>query len=58
MELWIARDKDGELRMHYNEPIKGSRCYNSTGLSIRMKDGTFPEITWDSSPKKCKLELL
>lgn len=58
--MWIARDKDDTLRLFDNIPVKheegywtSQRGYNDIELDSRL----FPEVTWENSPKKVKLEL-
>lgn len=56
--MWIARDKDGTLRLFDNIPVKheegywtSQRGYNDIELDSRL----FPEVTWENSPKKIEL---
>lgn len=64
IELWIARDKDNELSLYNGDkpkrirddyfipepPGKGNYCNIDSSL--------FPEVTWENSPRKVKIELL
>ena len=56
--MWIARDKDGTLRLFDNIPVKhgegywtSQRGYNDIELDSRL----FSEVTWENSPKKVEL---
>ena len=66
MELWIARDKDGRLALYKNKPLK--REFKSIGdyvdmehpfhVSFVIDKQAFPEVTWENSPKKVRIELM
>lgn len=57
-KLWIARDKDGALRLWRYKPIKdGSRFmqgYYMGDLNIEL----YPEVTWENSPQQVELKLI
>ena len=64
MELWIARDYySQELHLYKNEPTID---YNDRAWEDRkdiegwyyIDADLFPEITFENSPKKIKIELL
>jgi hypothetical protein len=62
VEFFITRDKDGILEMFETEPIKGEKygvftCGNSS-KSYELNSQLFPEITFENSPQKIKLELV
>lgn len=57
MELWIARNLGGGLSLHYERPtyIAGLGWDKVWAIPDR-KD--FPEVTFENSPQKVKLELI
>ena len=63
-EFWIARDKDdagGELYLYIKQPflMKNKICWDSKDVYYaRLPKGLFPEITFENSPKKVKIELI
>ena len=58
MELWIARDKNGTLKLWFNKPVKQKyQFYNNDGFFI-LDEKLFPEVTFENSPQKVKLELI
>lgn len=59
MELFIARDKDGCLCLSESEFIKKNVTFvNSDSKYIRLDPSWFPEITFENSPQKIKLNLI
>ena len=59
MELWIAIDKSGFLLLFESIPIrKGNGFYSLEGHYYVLLGGLFPEVTWENSPKKVKMELV
>lgn len=61
MELWIARDNDGELFLYQNKPTKGDYrfvCGYAYDDYIELDRDKFPEVTFENSPQKVKIELL
>lgn len=73
MEFWIARDKLNYLALFKSRPILDKRGYwmsslavHSQGLGVAMTDkigdlfdeDIFPEITFENSPQKIKIELI
>ena len=59
-EMWIARDRTGILRIYDNEPKVDKRKQEiiSIGGYYDININLFPDITFDNSPKKIKLELI
>ena len=66
MELWIARYKDGFLGLFKEKPnwrknivlgIGIEDWYDGTFLSY-LDSNEFPEVTFENSPQKVKLELI
>lgn len=67
MELWIARDEIGLLAVYQKMPYKRydtfTRKYHwcitsSSGNYMCLPDSLFPEVTFENSPQKVKLELI
>ena len=58
MELWIARDKVGELRLYNEKPIKETTWFYCEGRSLLLYDNLFPEVTFENSPQRVKIELI
>lgn len=59
MELWVARDKNGDLCLYFSEPIQDDTLFDS-----RFGEGyfllpieEFPEVTWENSPKQVELKI-
>lgn len=62
VEFLITRDKDGILEMFDKEPIKSEKygifiCGKSS-KSYELNSQLFPELTFENSPQKIKLELV
>jgi hypothetical protein len=62
VEFFITRDKDGILEIFETEPIKGEKygvftCGNSS-KSYELNSKLFPELTFENSQQKIKLELV
>lgn len=58
MKLWIARDKDGTLRLFDTIPVKHEEGYWTSPrgyYDIELNSNLFPEVTWENSPKKVEL---
>ena len=57
MKLWIARDNDGMLLIHFYEPIIDRLEWIS--LDYRVIDSNlFPEVTFENSPREVELKLV
>lgn len=65
--MWIARNEDGKLYLHYDYPTRYSGNYQpdfchqghfqSSGTSMRIESDAFPEVTWGNSPVEAELKL-
>ena len=57
--LWIARDKNGFLRLFGEEPYMNKKRDEWEPIigSIWLNDGDFPEVTWENSPMQVELKL-
>ena len=60
IEMWLARDKDGDLAMYEEEPFKNKLTEQWTlgGRWALLRDNWFPEVQWsDEEPTKVKLVI-
>lgn len=57
MEMWIARDKDGDLFLFQLEPFRDTDMFMG-GVYMGIENYLFPEVTWENSPKKVELKLV
>lgn len=60
IEMWMARDRSGILRIYDNEPKVDKRKQEiiSIGAYYEIDSNSFPQITFDNSPKKIYVEVL
>lgn len=67
MELWIARDKNGELFIYKMQPYlnkTGVRFVvnkdepSVVGVFMELDSKLFPEITFENSPQKVEINLV
>ena len=60
MKLWIARDKNGELYLYDAIPEEHEEYFveHSGYRSFPLDDELFPEVTFENSPHKIRLELV
>ena len=65
LKVWIARDEDGRLYVHFNHPLKGqsvwwlpdSETYGGDG-GIRIESDLFPSVKWeDEEPTEAYITL-
>jgi len=58
---WIARDKDDELYVYTDdEPVRRGRAFSPRSdekCYLRIYDNLFPELTWENSPQKIKVNI-
>ena len=59
MKLWVARDKDGGLNLHFDKPTTdyGKYYFMSTKAVVISQD-LFPEVTFENSPQEVELKLV
>lgn len=57
MKLWIARDMDGTLLIHFCEPIIDGLEWISLDYHIIDKN-LFSEVTFENSPQEVELKLV
>lgn len=59
MELWIARDFEGDIYAYGRKPDRHEKVfYSDTNECIKLRTDSFPEVTCENSPKKVELKLL
>lgn len=63
MEIWAAREKNGVLSLFFKKPqfvsgMDGDFWESNGNYFSFLKDNDFPEITFENSPQKIKLELI
>lgn len=58
MEFWIARNKFGSLHMYSEEPILLLEAYFLGSNDCILEKTLFPEVTFENSPRKVKIELI
>ena len=61
MKFWIARDLSEELILFKERPSYNNRIkmWMGGGLPIGKLNGyPFPEVTFENSPKRIKIELM
>lgn len=59
MELWIARDFEGDIYAYGRKPDKHDKVFHSdTNECIKLNIYSFPEVTYENSPRKVKIELV
>ena len=62
MELWIARDSYG-LWLYNKKPyqkfiLNNDKCFKYEGRKFLIDDALFPEVTFENSPQKVRIELI
>lgn len=73
MKLWIAREKNGSLRLYASKPIEIGGYFHIHDGYTRIDYGTrqvagwyidginrklFPEVTFENSPQQVELKLI
>lgn len=63
MELWIARDSNGELWVYDHTPIKNADIFQSNfdleeSRCFELPEWLLPEVTFRNSPQKVELKLV
>lgn len=57
IEAWICKDKNNSLKICNEKPYRNMvlECWSSGVSSITIPKEMFPNITWDTTPKKVKV---
>lgn len=60
MKLWIARDKNGDISLYYEKPSldKFGDFWGDAPFGMRLSNDSFPEVTFENSPKEIELKLI
>ena len=59
MELWVARNFDNSLWLSGKEPFHYGRWWTSKDdFMVELYCEDFPEVTFENSPQKVKVELI
>lgn len=52
--MYVARDKDSQLYLFKDAPLRGKECWwaeaGVDGTYLRLDTALFPEVTWESEP--------
>jgi hypothetical protein len=61
MELWAARDKDGELWLFEDKPIRGITSWHSVHFDdvecMMINSKHFPSLKWESEPIRFEIKV-
>lgn len=59
MKLWLARDFDKNLTLHFDRPtwIEKHECWYSDRI-IELDYTIFSEVTFENSPQQVELKLI
>ena len=58
IELWAARDNNGELYLYRDRPIKDKFVWYSPGFSLVLASASFPEVQWsDDEPTRVSITI-
>lgn len=62
LEGWVARDMDGGLFLYPFKPYRKSAWFaipkdEEYNAAMQIDKSLFPSVTWQSEPKKVKIEL-
>lgn len=63
MKIWIARDKDGDIKLFQEKPFIIDKRFHSDGFWMKFKqtnnNRTFlKHITFENSPQQVELKLV
>ena len=62
MKLWIARDKDNDLRVFTSQPYQRNGIFMADSSYkddfIFIDSDIFPEVTFENSPQEVELKLI
>ena len=53
--VWIARDKNGDLKVYSHKPKRLVTIFNTVGYYddyFEIDNKLYPEVTWENSPKE------
>ena len=58
MKLWIARNLDNDLTLHYEKPTWYDRIECWSDIALEINPFLFPEVTFENSPIEVELKLI
>ena len=63
MKLWVARDKDGVICLYKDKPQLDIYYWydfscGKDGCIAELSKDSFPEVTFENSPKEVELKLI
>ena len=59
MKLWIARDENGGLYLHFAKPTTDyGKCYFTSTRAVVISRELFPEVTFENSPQQVEIKLV
>ena len=59
VRVWLARDKDGDLYVYPNIPLKNERIWSQSPInSMELESYNFPSVRWeDDNPTEAYIAL-
>lgn len=61
-EYWVARDRNGKLYLIKQESaperIGDIFSIDKADIHYQVDEDLFPEVTWENSPKKIRIEII
>lgn len=48
--MWVARDKNGDLYLYQDKPIRIEAIFGSQYLYFGIPNILFPELKWEDDP--------
>lgn len=60
--MYLARDKNNELYLFDELPIRGTECWwaekGVDGTYLRLNQALYPDVTWDKEPLPVRLMVV
>ncbi len=58
--LWLARDKNGDLWLYKEKPLKVQTMFleGTDSESMQLLGYAYPNVTFENSPQEVKLEFI
>lgn len=48
--MWIARDKNNELYLYWNKPVRATEEWLTNSVSMGIDDSMFSNLKWEDEP--------
>lgn len=60
MKLWIARDLNNDISLYYETPKldKFGKFWGDAPFGMRLSNNSFPEVTFENSPREVEIKLM